>query len=408
MNPMNPVNIYLAQLNYTINDFQANLQKIEDVITTHCHNADIICFSELATCGYYPYDLLYDADFMAKNEAILEKIIQLTHEYQITIIIGTPRECTLQNTHNKRYNSALVIQEGKIIHTYNKHQLPVYDIHDESRHFISADVDFENNTPYFTIDGHHFALCICEDIWTNHHITDNFMNMMMQKKPNHQKIEGLFILNASPSYLNKQNYRLALTKKIAQQLEMPIFYVNQVGGNDQIIYDGNSFILNKEAQLIQLAKIFQEDVIMVELSEDKMQSPQTPIPLHYHHDPYTFYLEQLILGLRDYMKKCNAQKVIVSSSGGIDSALTLTLAYLALGAENIYVITLPSKYSSHESTEDSKKLCQNLNIPSTQCFRYPIHQLYEDACIEFQKAFHQSTGPKPFYKDLPKSPFNPQ
>ncbi len=360
--------IAAVQLNYIVADFDYNFTQISQAIKTH-QEADLIVFSELCIIGYYPYDLLTYPEIIEKQHEIVERIKALSAELNTAVVIGV---ATPIPGLKKFYNSALVIAHGAVVYTYHKQLIPGYGVFDETRHFISG----ENAQLSFVLKGKKLAILICEDIWYNNH--QGYLKNPVDGLPD--SLDALIVLNASPSMLGKFQQRLDIVSRIAKQIQAPIIYSSQVGGYDELVYDGASFVCNTEGALIALAQSFKEG----SLSSDLNNLSETMISPPYENKPQELILQQLICGLRDYVHKCGFRGAVVGSSGGIDSALTLAIATLSLGKCNVKAITMPSIYSSKGSIDDSVVLCQNLGI---ELFTRDINDEFLLTCENFTKAF---------------------
>ena len=247
----------------------------------------------------------------------------------------------------KYYNAALVIDRGAVIFEYHKQLIPSYGIFDEARHFIAG-----NTLPFFNFRGHQMALLICEDVWFNNHQSYRINPV---KSLASTAVECVISIHASPSILGKFEQRLKMVSSITQYAKASVVYCSHVGGFDELVYDGASFVANEKGEVVALAPSFKEGEITVDITQ--FPSEKITYPLS---NRYQLILQHLILGLKDYIVKSSFQGVVVGSSGGIDSALTLVIATLALGANNVTAITMPSIYSSKGSIDDSAKLCDNL------------------------------------------------
>ena len=370
------MNVVIAQLNYTVGDFESNYKKIKSEMWKYKSKADLIVFSELCISGYYPFDLLLREDFQLAQEQIIERLKSDTLEFNISILIGA----SVRNlgAGKKLYNSALLISEGKIIFTYHKHLLPVYNIYDEARHFERG-----QKSPIFQFKGKKYAVLICEDIWATY-------QRLYHDSPEEfilgSKVEAVFILNGSPSNIGKMKDRFQIVCDLSVNLEVPCIYSNQVGGNDEIVYDGSSFITDNKGAVKKLLPKFKECSELVNLKKLNYLE-------NYRHlnqeDHYTIIYNQLILGLKDYVVKSGFKGVVVGSSGGIDSALTLAIAVHALGADNVNAITMPSIYSSVGSINDSIELCRNLGI---KLFERGIGEEYVRSCKDFLNVFGKESS----------------
>ncbi len=361
--------VTLAQLNYTIGDFSGNLQKIKNAIKEN-NTSDIIIFSELAISGYYPFDLLDRRDFLDAHQAALEQIIKFTENLNCYVLIGA----IAKNTRGKGkeiYNAALLIHKGKLVSQYYKHLLPVYNIHDEARHFESGQL-----SPVMQIKGKNFAVFVCEDIW---HKAQGYASIDPVLQCTQPDIEGVFVLNASPSNIGKSSARKEVVTYLAKKLQAPVVYVNQVGGNDEIVFDGASFVTDSQGNIIHQAKIFEEDILTLDFP---FQTGNQIIECIRTYESFLF--EQLKLGLRDYIQKCGFKGIVVGCSGGIDSALVIAIATYALGAENVFAITMPSVYSSEGSVLDSEALCKNLGV---KLYTRPIGEEFQLSCKQYEESF---------------------
>jgi NAD+ synthetase len=360
--------IAAVQLNYIVADFDYNFTQISQAMKTH-QEADLIVFSELCIIGYYPYDLLTYPEIIEKQHEIVERIKALSAELNTAVVIGV---ATPIPGLKKFYNSALVIAHGEVAYTYHKQLIPGYGVFDETRHFISG----ENAQLSFVLEGKKLAILICEDIWYDNH--QGYLKNPVDVLPD--GLDALIVLNASPSMLGKFQQRLDIVSRIAKQIQAPIIYSSQVGGYDELVYDGASFVCNTEGVLIALAQSFKEDSLSIDLNN----LSKTRISPPYENKPQELILQQLTCGLRDYVHKCGFKGVVVGSSGGIDSALTLAIATLSLGKYKVKAITMPSIYSSKGSIDDSVVLCQNLGIA---LFTRDINDEFLLTCENFTKAF---------------------
>lgn len=337
--------ISMAQINPTIGDMQGNLSLIKDAVTkAEAEGADLVVFPELSITGYYPGDLLLKQRFMAEVSLALDAVINLSKEVNVAILIGAPVPSN-EVRGNALYNSLLVVKSGEVIHTYNKQLLPTYNIFDEKRHFEPGS-DLQSHS--FELNGFRVGTLICEDSW-NKESKGYRINPL--KALEIEKVDVLVSINASPFNEGKRETRHALFNELA----IPVVYVNQVGGHDQLVFDGRSFVMESGVVVSELSA-FDSDFLTIDL-----KSLPSPISIK-STSKYEDYLNQMTLGLKDYMKRCGFSKVVVGSSGGIDSALTIAIAALAIGSENVAAITMPSEYSSEGSIADSKALCDNLGV----------------------------------------------
>ncbi len=344
--------IALAQLNYHIGHFSANKAKIIDAIDrAKKQSAELIIFSELAISGYPPRDFLEFDDFI---EICEKEILEIaSHCTDITAILGGPVR-RKKKKGKKLHNAAFLLTDGKIKDVYHKQLLPTYDIFDENRYFEKG-----KKSKFWEINGIKFGITICEDIWN---IKDNYL---YTKSPVEDLAkEGIdFLINiaASPFSLKQEKHRKKVLLHNTKKYNVPIIYVNHVGAQTELIFDGNSTIVDHNGKVCCKLPSFQEDLRIIDLNS-KSQEETNP-------EPENMKLESaLVLGIKDYFRKLGFKKATLGLSGGIDSALTLVIAVKALGAENVFPILMPSPYSSEHSISDSLKLCDSLN-----CASHTIH-----------------------------------
>ena len=345
--------IAIAQLNYHIGNFAQNTSKIIDGITkSKQEGADLVVFSELSITGYYPHDLLERKEFIEQSYQALQQITN--HCTNIAVLVGGP-SINPEPQGKKLFNSAFFISDGAIQHVVNKSLLPTYDIFDEYRHF-------EPNRNFSVIDfkGKKLAITICEDLWDEQETQKEFGREKLYQISPLQELAALnpdlvINLSASPFSYNQEDCRKNVLIKNAIKYQLPILYVNQVGAQTELIFDGGSSFLNKNGEILEELSYFEEDfrIIDTDISSQNLQ-------------PKTEYIEKiyraLVLGIRDYFGKMGFKKATLGLSGGIDSALVLTLAVDALGKENVRVLLMPSRYSSDHSVADAVQLAKNLDI----------------------------------------------
>lgn len=363
--------VAFAQLNYTIGDFQGNSAKIiTNIGKAKNDGADLVIFSELSVTGYYPHDLLEKKEFIKKAENAVLKIAESCAG--IAAIIGAPR--INENSRGKKlYNSAFFLNEGKIQHIQNKTLLPTYDIFDEYRHF-------EPNREFNIVEfkGEKIAITICEDLWDELPTANEFgKDKLYQISPMEElsKFEPDFVVNisASPFSYNQEEWRKNVLINKAKKFRIPVFYNNQVGAQTELIFDGGSVFIDRNGEVVKELKYFEEDFMIVDtenIGEKQLQSKTDTIEKIHN---------ALVLGIRDYFEKMGFKKATLGLSGGIDSAVTVVLAVRALGAENVRVLLMPSKYSSDHSVDDARQLAENLGI------KYDIINI-QSAVDEFETA----------------------
>ncbi len=371
--------IVAAQCNFTIGDFPGNTAKILDVITQHGQSADLIVFSELAVTGYYPMDLIDRKGFIEQQNKSIDEIIAFTKTIPAAVVLGFIDE---NNGIGKPYHNALcVIEGGEIVFKYHKKLLPTYNVFDEMRHFEPGKLP-----GVWKKNGTKIGFLICEDGW-NTELEPEYADLPVAELVDNGA-DILISINASPSDVQKQQERIELLKAKVIKHKKPLVYVNQVGGNDELVFDGNSFVLDNSGGYIQLCAPFTEETGIFEFNNDKIIVTSTSSDINTCNNGRTYntplFYNQTIMGLRDYTAKCGFKSVIVGSSGGIDSALTIALAALALGAENVKAITMPSHFSSSGSVNDSAELCKNLGV---ELYEVPIKDAFDLAVKRFTDSF---------------------
>ncbi|MEO0206627.1 MAG: NAD+ synthase [candidate division WOR-3 bacterium] len=357
--------IILAQSNPVVGNIEGNLNKlIQTLKQAQNENPDLIVFPELFLSGYPPQDLLERKWFIKKIEKAIEEIVTLSSFYPDTgIIFGAPM-FSYKNTGRGLHNSAVFVYRGLIIHTQHKSLLPTYDVFDEARYFDPADeikpIRFKEEM---------LGISICEDAW-------NIPELWHRQFYDHDPIgilaqKGATILiniSASPFTMGKEEIRYKILQSHAKKYHIPFIFVNQVGGNDELIFDGRSMVIDKNGEPVDVLPAFDECIKTIETSSRGDSKNYTPL------DHIESVYNALVLGLRDYLRKCGFTKVVLGLSGGIDSALVACIAVDAIGKENVIAVTMPSQFSSAGSMEDSKKLAENLGI---ELKIIPITDIYD-------------------------------
>lgn len=362
--------IALAQCNPTIGDFDGNIRKIENAIQKfHANPPDLIVFSEMFLTGYPPKDYLERADFIQATENALKEVLRLSSRFTKTgFLIGTIRPTGI-STGNPLYNSAVLIENGMLLFEHHKTLLPSYDVFDEFRYFAPS-----QSIQPFPYKSEKLGITICEDMWTEPSLWPQKTYAIDPiEKLAQQGATLLFNLSSSPFYVGKEKIRYQLLQKHAQKHHLPFFMVNQVGGNDELIFDGGSMGVDFRGRLIFHFPHFQEHIETIALNALPKALDFEPM------ETVASMYQALILGLQDYMRKCKFQKAVLGLSGGIDSSLVACLAVEAIGPENVLGISMPSKFSSQESIEDAKCLAKNLGIAFQIIPIDPIVQAYSDA-----------------------------
>jgi len=353
--------IALAQINPTIGDFKGNTDKIialaQEAKNRSC---DLVIFSELVISGYPPLDLLEKKDFVESNLVHLEKLVNSINE--IGVICGF-----VDKNSDKRgkslFNSAVLFENGKIIHKAYKRLLPVYDVFDESRYFEPG-----KECISFSYKGRRIGLTVCEDIWNDR---DFFVEQHYPIDPAEKLIKDganiLINISASPYHMAKREFKWDMFSAMAKKYKIPLIHVNQVGGNDSVLFDGISLVFDDKGEIAARARDFEEDMVVFDADD----STGDIHPVSETDTDST--LNALIIGTRDYIQKCGFSRALVGLSGGIDSALTLCIAVKALGRENVIAVFMPSEYTSDDSFEDSRQLTDNLGI---KLITMPIQDIY--------------------------------
>ena len=360
--------IGIAQLNFMIGDFLGNVDKMKIAIEQGiAANADLLLFSELSVCGYPPRDFLEFHHFIKQCEQTIQDLCILAGD-KIAIVVGAPSK-NPQKDGKELYNSAYFIEHGKIKHITHKTLLPTYDVFDEYRYF-------ESNKTFDLISfkGKKIAITICEDIWDT-----GKENPMYRINPVAElaKLQPDILLNlsASPFHAHQAKDRVNVVRKNATTFQLPVFYCNTVGAQTELIFDGGSLVMNAKGELIDEMPYFEECVRFYDLESIE----QTPISLNNEQDKNSIKLmhDALVCGIKDYFQKLGLKKAILGLSGGVDSALVLTLAVRALGNKNVLSVLMPSQFSSAHSIDDSIKLAENLDTPYKLTPAKQLFAIYE-------------------------------
>ncbi|HET8891113.1 MAG TPA: NAD+ synthase [Candidatus Angelobacter sp.] len=359
--------IALGQINPTIGDFSGNSKKIiESARQALDLGAQMVLFPELAVCGYPPRDLLEKPAFVERSQQVVNEIARAVP--QITIVCGFVSPAKVE-TGKSVMNSAAVLREGSVQFVQSKMLLPTYDVFDESRYFDPAE-----SQKLFPFCSKQFALTICEDAWNDKHF---WHRRLYRVDPVDELLRagGNMVLNisASPFHLGKRELRRQMLETVARDNKVPVLFVNQVGGNDSLIFDGSSMVIAPDGNIVAQGKSFAEDLVLFdsETMRGDMRDQVSPgVPSAY---------AALVLGTRDYVRKCGFSRVVIGLSGGIDSALTAAIAVDALGKENVTGIAMPSQYSSEHSIKDARELACKLGIRFEVVSIGPIFDGYRKA-----------------------------
>lgn len=354
--------IALAQINPTIGDFKGNTDKMIALAKkARSISSDLIIFSELAVSGYPPLDLLEKKEFVESNLVYLQRLVSSINK--IGVICGFVDK-NPDRKGKPLFNSAVLFEDGKIIHKVHKRLLPVYDVFDESRYFEPG-----KECISFSYRGYRLGLTICEDMWNDR---DFFVEQHYPLDPVEELVRDgadmLINISASPYHMAKREFKWDMFRAMAKKYRTPVINVNQVGGNDSVLFDGISLAFDTEGKIVTRARDFEEDMVIFDTGYSKGE-------MHAVSETGTdSILHALIMGTRDYMQKCGFSKALIGLSGGIDSALTLYIAVKALGRKNVMAVFLPSEYTSYDNFEDSKQLSDTLGI---RLVTIPIHDLYK-------------------------------
>jgi NAD+ synthase (glutamine-hydrolysing) len=358
------VKIALGQINPTVGDFSGNANKIvQFALQARSAGAALILFPELAVSGYPPLDLVERASFVARNRATAERIAAETQGIAVICGMVTPAQT---DSGKNAMNSAALLREGRIDFIQSKMLLPTYDVFDEMRNFAPAKAQ-----QLFSFCGTQMALTICEDAWND----KRFWNRRLYGiDPVEELVRagGNIVLNisASPFWIGKRELRRDMLASIARNQKVPVAMVNQVGGNDSLVFDGSSLVIAPDGQVIAQAKSFEEDLIYFD--SQTLTGDLHPQVAGEEASAY----EALVLGTRDYVHKCGFERAIIGLSGGIDSALTASIAADALGSENVIGVGMPGPYSSKGSIDDAREVAENLKI---RLELLSIDEIYEAA-----------------------------
>ncbi len=366
--------IALAQINPTVGDLRGNSAKIAQAARAAAgRGAEVAVFPELSITGYPPRDLVEKPSFISRSEQELEKLAAETADLDVSIIVGYVAHSESKNGKRAR-NCAAVIEQGKIVFRQTKMLLPNYDVFDEARYFHPAE-----SMSLCTIRGKTVALTICEDAWNDRWF---WKQRLYQRDPVEELFEAggeiMLCINASPYQVGKREMRRGIYRASARRYTRPVVYVNQVGGNDQLVFDGSSFAMNAAGEVIASAKSFEEDLVIADIDANTGDL----------HEDFTDECEAtyqaLVLGTRDYMHKCGFSRALIGLSGGIDSSLTAAVAVDAIGAENVTGVGMPGPYSSEGSVTDAHEMAERLGI---KFHIIPISASYDQMVRELAPAF---------------------
>lgn len=353
----------LAQLNPVIGDVRGGVTRIKEILSSYGGEADLVIFPELFLVGYPPRDILEKPGFIESTQAAVRELTALSSEYPDTgILVGLPTP-TGMKTGKGLHNSAVLIYRGDIAGTAHKSHLPSYDVFDETRYFDPA-----ATCDIISFKGEKLGVTICEDMWHEQGVWPGRLYAFDPVEGLIKKGATVLInMSASPFYDGKEETRMSLIRKHAVRHKKPFLFVNQVGGNDELVFDGRSICVDPAGEATSVFPSFREHVEMVDTSA--LGKPDLYVP----QERVEALHDALVLGIRDYMRKCGFKKAVLGISGGIDSAVTCALAAEAIGGDNVLGISMPSPYSAKESTEYSLDLARNLGVELKEI---PISEMY--------------------------------
>ncbi len=369
--------ISLAQINPVVGDFSYNSGKIirqaEEAVKQGC---DLVIFPELALCGYPPQDLLERDSFISDLEKAMQKLV--ADIQGICVICGTVERRSGSKSGKPLYNSAVAFEDGKILFSARKRLLPTYDVFDETRYFEPG-----TTSELFTYKDLSLGVTVCEDIWNNEGVFPRKLYSIdtVAEMSESATIDMIINLSASPFQIGKPAVRYNIFSTLCRQYDVPLLYVNQTGGQDSLLFDGQSMALGRDGSIVAQAERFQEDMIVID-TDDLVRKACTTAhePAVPEQEDTGAVFEALVMGVKDYVGKCGFSKALLGLSGGIDSSLTAAIACVALGPENVTGVALPSPYTSKESIEDARQLAENLGcnfdiIPITPMFQSALETL---------------------------------
>jgi NAD+ synthase/NAD+ synthase (glutamine-hydrolysing) len=366
--------IALGQINPTVGDLSGNIARMVDFSRrAGVAGADLIVFPELSLTGYPPRDLVEKPSFLSGSEGALRQLAHETKDFPLGIVTGYVGQ-SQSATGKHAANRAALIEGGEILFRQTKSLLPTYDVFDEARYFVPGD-----KRELFVFRGRKTALAICEDSWNDKQFWDRLLYPVDPIEQMAQMGADLLVsINASPYSMGKRELRRDMFATAARHYGFPLVMVNQIGGNDQLVFDGSSFAMNAQGDAIATARSFAEDLVYVDFGAGKGDM-HADLP-----DECEAVFEALVTGVRDYLAKCGFKKVLIGLSGGIDSSLTAAVAVEAAGRENVMGIGMPGPYSSDHSIADARALAASLGI---RFELIPITPTYNQFCESLEPVF---------------------
>jgi NAD+ synthase (glutamine-hydrolysing) len=360
--------IALAQINPTIGDFDGNRRRILQAAAQGSERgAQLAIFSELCLCGYPPFDLVERPAFVERNLAELDR---LAREIVIPALVGYVGPAQ-DDTGKPVANCAALVGHGNVLFVQRKMLLPTYDVFDESRYFQPA-----RSQHVFPFCGEQLGVTICEDIWNDKQF---WAHPLYDRDPVSELVGTganlLINISSSPFQIHKREIRLEMLRRLAQRHGLPVIYVNQVGGNDSLVFDGSSVVMTGDGRIAAQAQSFAEDLVLFDTETGKGDiRPQV-------EDDLEAVLRALVSGTRDYVRKCGFDKVLIGLSGGIDSAVVAAIAVEAVGSQNVLGVGMPGPYSSEGSIRDARRLAENLGIHFLLLPIQPVFDAYRAALV---------------------------
>ncbi len=366
--------VALAQINPTVGDFPGNVGLMTRAAReASARAADIVVFPELALTGYPPRDLVEKPSFLDRSEQELERFAQGITDLNLATVCGYVGRSE-SKVGKRALNSAAVIEHGRVVFRQHKMLLPTYDVFDEARYFRASERE-----ELCSIAGQPVALTICEDAWNDRNY---WKHRLYQRDPVEELFragaQAMICINASPYNMNKREIRRRIYRSAARRYSKPVVYVNQVGGNDQLVFDGSSFAMNRAGEVIASGRSFKEDLVLVDLEAGVGDQHED------FADECEAVYQALVTGTSDYMRKCGFKRVLIGLSGGIDSSLTAAIAVEAVGRENVTGVAMPGPYSSEHSVTDARAMAANLGI---QFERIAITPVYDQVLEQLKPVF---------------------
>ena len=348
-----PLSVAVAQLDCVVGDISGNARRILDAATrAKAAGADVLLTPELALCGYPPEDLLLRPAFL---QACAEELDALAAQVQgITVLVGYPAERA-----GERFNAAAVIQDGRVARTYFKHRLPNYEVFDEERYFEPG-----HEACVFELKGVRVGVNICADVWESG----------AADVARGAGAELLLVLNASPFHMHKQGLRYEVLRERIADTGLPVVYCNLVGGQDELVFDGGSFALDRDGSLAWQGASFAEELAVLRFADGAWLDRGVPAARSVEADVY----DALVLGVRDYLGKNGFPGALIGLSGGVDSALTLAIAVDALGADKVRAVMMPSPYTAQMSLDDSREMVRRIGVRYDEIAIEPAMRTFAD------------------------------